>query len=53
VIVVKDPDGNDLLTYTPLDAHLIAAHGFFEGKGSPYRIEPADLIALYRRITEE
>lgn len=48
VITVKDADGENLLIFTPLDAHLIEAHGFFEGKGSPYRIEPAELIALYR-----
>jgi hypothetical protein len=52
VITVKDPDGNDLLHFTPLDAHLIAEHGFFEGKGSPYRIEPRTLIELYHRCTE-
>ncbi|MBI9021099.1 MAG: hypothetical protein JEZ10_07585 [Verrucomicrobia bacterium] len=51
-IAVKDPDGNDLLRFTPLDAHLIAAHGFFEGKGAHYRIEPKTLIALYRLCTE-
>jgi hypothetical protein len=49
VIGVKDADGNDLLSYTPLGAHLIRKHGFFEGKGAPNRIEPKTLIALYRR----
>ena len=48
-ISVKDAKGNDLLSYTPLTAHLIRAHGFFEGKGAPNRIEPAELIELYRR----
>jgi hypothetical protein len=48
VIGVKDGSGKDLLHFTPLDAHLIRAHGFFQGKGSAYRIEPANLIALYR-----
>lgn len=48
-VAVKDANGNDLLRFTPLDAHLIAAHGFFEGKGAHYRTEPADVIALYRR----
>ena len=48
IIAIKDPDGNDLMHVTPLDAHLIEKHGFFEGKGSPYRIEPNALIALYR-----
>lgn len=52
VIGVKDADGNDLLHFTPLDAHLISAHGFFEGTGSAYRIEPSDLIALYRRCNQ-
>jgi hypothetical protein len=52
-VAVKDPDGNDLLRFSPLQAHLIAKHGFFEGKGSPHRIEPAMLIELYRRCTGE
>lgn len=47
-ISVKDAAGADLLTFTPLDAHLIRAHGFFQGHGSAYRIEPQKLIALYR-----
>ena len=53
VIGVKDAAGNDLLNFTPLDAHLIRVHGFFEGKGSAYRIEPKDLIALYRFCEED
>lgn len=52
VIGVKDATGNDLLHFTPLDAHLIGAHGFFEGKGAAYRIEPKELIALYRLCEE-
>jgi hypothetical protein len=51
-IAVKDPDGSDLLRFTPLAAHLIAEHGFFEGKGSPHRIAPKRLIEIYRRCTE-
>jgi hypothetical protein len=48
LIGVKDAAGSDLLTFTPLDAHLIRKHGFFQGQGSAYRIEPQKLIALYR-----
>lgn len=48
VIGVKDAAGHDLLNFTPLAAHLIRVHGFFEGKGAPCRIEPANLIRLYR-----
>jgi hypothetical protein len=52
-VAVKDPDGNDLLRFTPLAAHLISEHGFFEGKGSPHRIDPQRLIELYRYCTGE
>jgi len=30
--------------WTSLSIHLIDAHGFFEGKGSPFRLDPEDLI---------
>ena len=53
IVTVKDAEGENLLIFTPLDAHLIAEHGFFEGKGSPYRIEPKELIELFRRCTSE
>jgi hypothetical protein len=32
---------------TPLSIHLIAAHGFYQGWGAPYRLEPADLAAMF------
>jgi len=34
------------LLVTPLSIHLIAAHGFFQGRHARYRLEPADLIAM-------
>ncbi len=34
--------GQELL-WTPLGVHLIRAHGFFQGRGSPYRLEPKRL----------
>lgn len=34
--------------FTPLDAHMIKAHGFYEGKGSAYRLEPEMLAELYK-----
>lgn len=33
-------DTGETLVWTPLLVHMIAAHGFYEGKGSPYRLEP-------------
>ncbi|GEM_PF-119125 len=32
--------------WSTLSVHLIRAHGFFQGHGSPYRIEPPTLVAL-------
>ena len=34
------------LLVTPLSIHLIAAHGFFQGRHARYRLEPVDLIAM-------
>ena len=34
------------ITYTDLHIHFIRDHGFYEGKGSPFRLEPAQLIAV-------
>ncbi|MBT4820796.1 MAG: hypothetical protein HON70_34125, partial [Lentisphaerae bacterium] len=33
---------------TPLHAHLIREHTFFQGQGAPFRVPPSVLIALYR-----
>jgi hypothetical protein len=52
VVEVFDDKEQVLLRFTPLDAHLIRNHGFFEGKGAPYRIAPAELIELYRLCME-
>ncbi|NLX82280.1 MAG: hypothetical protein GXZ04_00455 [Clostridiales bacterium] len=34
------------MSWTDLSIHLIKAHGFFQGKGSPYRLEPDELAAF-------
>ena len=33
---------------TPLSVHMIREHGFFQGRGSHYRVDPAAAIALWR-----
>nr|HPQ81909.1 hypothetical protein [bacterium] len=35
-------DGSPL-QFTALGIHLIAAHGFYQGHGSAYRLEPSDV----------
>ncbi len=32
--------------FTPLSVHLVAAHGFYQGRGSPYRLDPAGLCEM-------
>ncbi len=41
-------DTGESLQWTDLSIHLVRAHGFYQGKGSAYRLEPADL----KRILE-
>ncbi len=41
---LKNRKGEELV-YTDLAVHLILKHGFFQGLGSPYRLEPAELAA--------
>ncbi len=41
------------ITYTDLNIHLIGAHGFYEGKGSPFRIEPRNLVEVLEIEAEE
>ena len=34
------------LTYTDLHIHMIGSHGFYEGRGSQFRLEPRDLAEI-------
>jgi len=34
------------IVYTDLHIHFVADHAFYEGKGSPFRLEPQDLIKI-------
>ena len=36
----------DALRFTALSVHLVAAHGFYQGRGSRYRLEPAAVARL-------
>jgi hypothetical protein len=37
-------DLSQCLRWTDLNIHLIGEHGFFEGRGSAFRLEPEELI---------
>ncbi len=34
------------ITYTDLHIHMILAHGFYEGKGSSFRLSPPELLEI-------
>lgn len=36
------PDGR-VFRFTPLSVHLVTAHGFFQGRGSRYRLDPKEI----------
>jgi len=40
---VRNLETGQQITYTDLNIHMIAAHGFYEGLGSAFRTSPADL----------
>ncbi len=41
------------ITYTDLHIHLISAHGFYEGRGSSFRLEPRELAEVLEIIPGE
>ena len=43
---VFNEQGTQSLVITPLALHLIERHGFFQGVGSPFRIDPAQAVAM-------
>lgn len=45
-IELTDTRTGRVIVFTPLSVHLIEEHGFYQGKGSRYRIEPADAAKL-------
>jgi hypothetical protein len=44
VTTVERLDSGETVRWSDLNIHLIAEHSFFEGRGSPFRIQPAKLI---------
>jgi len=46
IVIVRNLRLQKEITFSDLNIHLIAAHGFYEGKGSPFRLEPAELAQV-------
>jgi len=45
-VTVRNLASGRELTFTDLSIHLIREHGFYQGRGAPFRLEPADLAAV-------
>ncbi len=45
-IQVRNLELNREVTYTDLHIHMIKEHGFYEGKGSSFRLLPQDLVEI-------
>lgn len=45
-VTVRNLALNRGVVFTDLQRHLIEAHGFYQGRGSAYRLDPGDLIAV-------
>ncbi len=47
---VKRLDTGAMIRWTDLNIHMIREHGFFEGYGSPYRLDPAELAQFLSMV---
>ncbi len=47
-VIIKNMDSGDEIVITTLSINLIKNHGFFQGRGSRYRIEPEKAAALLK-----
>ena len=45
-ITVRNTKLDREFTFTDMHIHLIGSHGFYEGKGSPFRLEPTMLVEI-------
>jgi len=45
-IIVKNLKNKSEVTFTEFHIHLVGVHGFYEGHGSPFRIDPTKLIEV-------
>lgn len=48
--LVRRLDTGAVMRWTDLNIHMIREHGFFEGTGSPYRLDPAELAGFLGMI---
>ena len=44
ITTLRRVETQETIRWTDLSVHMIAEHGFFEGEGSAFRIEPKELV---------
>jgi hypothetical protein len=49
-VVVTDAKTGNTFILTSLGLHLIEIHDFFQGIGSRYRIDPAEIALVYKQV---
>ena len=45
-VELSEAETGRTLRFTSLSCHLIGEHGFYQGRGSRYRLEPAEIVNL-------
>jgi hypothetical protein len=45
-IELTDTESGQTVHFTPLSVHMIGKHGFYQGKGSRYRLDPGQLAGM-------
>lgn len=51
-IYVRNKKTGREIFYTDMHIHLIRVHGFYEGKGFPFRLEPEELAEVLAEVLE-
>jgi hypothetical protein len=51
-VTLKKISTNEQLAWSDLALHLIEAHGFYQGKGSPFRLDPANIAKILELTAE-
>ncbi|MEN8906688.1 MAG: hypothetical protein ABF289_12095 [Clostridiales bacterium] len=51
--MVTDEMTEKSMYWTDMNIHLIEAHGFYEGVGARYRIEPIDIVEFLKAIPND
>lgn len=46
VTMLRRTDDDRTIQWSDLSIHFITAHGFFEGKGAFFRLEPSELVRI-------